>query len=223
MASKFLMARVLEECNWKCTYCEYCDNDIHPDEDKAIAIFEKYKDRLTHITGGEPGLLSERFWDHVFNTRRVGVLSNGLFIQKGYYEKYHDRLDHLYIHVTPELNNAISPSTLKVIRSKDPIVEPSFVIHKKNIHMVRDFLNKYNDIDFNITISGAQFYPDRGYNITERESALKVIEQLKDFPKYNRIIGRLLKAITSDHWNLCFIPDVKVDKCSECPVKCWIQ
>lgn len=222
MANKFLMARVLEECNWKCTYCEYCDTDIVPDEDKAIAIFDKYKDKLTHITGGEPGLLSERFWDHVFSTRKVGVLSNGLFIKKGYYEKYHDRLDHLYIHVVPELNNDINPTTLEVLRRYDPIVEPSFVIHKRNIPLVRDFINKYPDIEFNITISGTQFYPDRGYNITEKGSALAVVDQLRGFPQYKQLVTKLLKAITSDHWNLCFIPDVKVDKCADCPVKCWI-
>jgi len=223
MGNKFLMVRVFKECNWKCSYCEYAGNHILPDEDNAIEIFDKYKDKLTHITGGEPGLLSERFWDHVFDTRKVGVLTNGLFIKKGYYEKYHDRITHLYVHVTPELDKDINPNTLRVLLNGDPIVEPSIVIHKKNIHLVKDFLNKYSNLEFNITFSGTQFYPDMGYNITEKGTALAVIDQLKDFPQYTQFIPKLLKAITSNNWNLCFIPNERVDKCDACPVKCWID
>ena len=223
MENKFLMVRVLEECNWTCSYCEYKSSGIIPDEDKAIAIFDKHKDKLTHITGGEPGLLSERFWDHVFNTRSVGVLTNGLFIKKGYFKKYRDKINHLYIHVSPELDVPIHPSILKIIRSGDAVVEPSIVVHKKNIPLIRKFLEKYSDIEFNITMSGSQFYPDRGYNITDKDTAISIIDQLRGLPPYQQFITSLLKAITSNHWNLCFIPKVKVDKCGDCPVKCWID
>jgi len=217
------MVRVLKECNWKCSYCEYAGNNHIPDEEEAIAIFDKYKDIVTHITGGEPGLLSDKFWNHVFNTRSVGVLTNGLFIKKGYYEKYHSKLSHLYVHVSPELDMNIDPTTLKILRNGDPIVEPSFVIHKKNTHLIKDFLNKYSDLDFNITMSGTQFYPDMGYNITDKGTALAIIDKLRDFPQYSPFVTKLLKAITSNHWNLCFIPSVMVDKCTECPVKCWVD
>jgi len=223
MGNNFLMVRVLKECNWTCSYCEYKSNGIIPDEGKAIEIFEKHKDTLTHITGGEPGLLSQKFWDHVFNYKKVGVLTNGLFIKKGYYEKYKDKLTHLYVHVTPELNVPIHPTILKVIRNKDPIVEPSIVIHRKNTSLIKGFLKKFSDIHFNITMSGTQFYPDMGYNITDKDTAIAIIDQLKDFPQYNHFIPKLFKAITSDNWNLCFIPKGRVDKCSECPVKCWVD
>lgn len=223
MSNKFLMVRVLKECNWKCSYCEYAGNTAIPDEEEAIRIFDRHKDKLTHITGGEPGLLSEKFWDHVFNIRKVGVLTNGLFIKKGYYEKYHDRLTHLYVHVTPELDNDINPLTLKTISKGDPIVEPSIVIHKKNVNLIKNFLNKYSEIDFNITMSGTQFYPDMGYNITDKNTALSIIDILKEFPKYSHFVPKLLKAILSDNWNLCFIPNERVDKCDTCPVKCWID
>jgi len=217
------MVRVLKECNWNCSYCEYKSSGVIPDENKAIAIFEKHKDVLTHITGGEPGLLSEKFWKHVFNYKKVGVLTNGLFIKKKKKKKFHDRLTHLYIHVTPELDSPIHPRILKVIHKGDPMVEPSIVIHRKNISLVKDFLNKYHDIHFNITMSGSQFYPDMGYNITDKDTAISLIDQLKDFPKYSHFIPKLLKAITSNNWNLCFIPDDQVDRCSECPVKCWVD
>lgn len=223
MSKKFLMVRVLKECNWTCSYCEYKSMGVLPDEENALEIFEKHKDRLTHITGGEPGLLSEKFWTHVFNYRKVGVLTNGLFIKKGYYKQFHDRISHLYIHVTPELDIPIHPSIYKILVSGDTIVEPSIVIHKRNTHLIKEFLTKYSEIEFNITFSGTQFYPDMGYNITEKGVALAIIDQLKDLPKYKHFLPKLFKAIVTDNWNLCFIPSVRVDKCSECPVKCWVD
>lgn len=222
MSNKFLMVRVLTECNWKCSYCEYSRCLSIPDENKAIEIFEKHKSTLTHITGGEPGLLSEKFWDHVFNYKKLGVLTNGLFITKGYYSKYHNRLNHLYVHATPELDISISEKVLDVLKSGDPIVEPSIVVHKQNINLIKPFLEKYKDISFNITMSGTQFYPDRGFNINTKEDALEIIKQLKDFPQYNSFVVKLLKAISSNNWNLCFITEGVV-KCSECPVKCWVD
>ena len=223
MSNKFLMVRVLKECNWTCPYCEYSQNNNPPDEDSAIEIFDKYKDVITHITGGEPGLLSTRFWDHVFNTRSVGVLTNGLFITKGYYDKYRDKVTHLYVHATPELDIDISPKVLQLLRTNDPKVEASVVIHKRNTHLIKNFIKKYPEIEFNITMSGSQFYPDIGFNITDRKTALEVIEQLKDFPQYAHFIPKLIKAITSNDWNLCFIPNTKVVRCGECPVKCWVD
>jgi len=61
------------------------------------------------------------------------------------------------------------------------------------------------------------------YNITDKYTALAIIDILKEFPKYNHFVPKLLKAIISDHWNLCFIPNDRVDKCVDCPVKCWID
>ena len=221
--SKFFMVRVLEECNWKCEYCTYKTNNSSPNDLKAIELFEEHKNRLTHITGGEPGLLSDTFWSHVFSSRKVGVLTNGLFIKKGYYKKYHDRLTHLYIHVVPELNFDISPEVLEVIKSRDPIVEPSIVVHSKNISLIKNFLDKYKDIEFSMTLSGTQFSPDIGYTISDKKTALSIIKVLKDYPQYKGIVNNLFKAILTNSWNLCFIPNIPVTSCDTCPMKCWVN
>lgn len=216
----FLMLRVLTSCNWKCHYCEY-GHLTHQkiDDDLAIKIFEENKEETTHITGGEPGLLSEKFWDYVFGVKPLGVITNGTFIKRGYYEKYKDRITHLYIHAVQELDEDIDPEILEfVCNNKNPNFEISFVIHKHNIPLIKSFLEKYNDIVFNITMSGEQFSQNSHYHL-DRESALRVIAVLKDFPRYSYFKNKLFLAIIRDNWNLCFMSKEK--SCLTCKSKCW--
>ena len=223
MSKKFLRVCVLTECNWKCNYCKYSKSNLIPDENKALKIFEKYKDILTHISGGEPGLLSNKFWDHVFNTKKVGVITNGLFILKGYYKKYQDKITNIKVHATPELNKDINPNILKIIREKYPNMETNIVIHKRNINLIKPFLKKYPDIEFKIIFSGTQVYPGFGNNIDNKITVISLIDRLRELPQYSYLIPKLLKAISSNNWNLCLIPENSVANCNECFEKCWID
>lgn len=217
---KFLMLRVLTACNWKCSYCEYGHlTNQKIDDDLAIKIFEENKEQTTHITGGEPGLLSEKFWDYAFGVKPLGVITNGTFIKRGFYEKYKDQVTNLYIHATQELDRDIDPEILEFMRkNKNPKFELSFVIHSRNIPLIKNFLDKYSDIVFNITMSGEQFSQNSYYNIT-REPALEIIDVLKDYPRYSYFKNKLFLAIVRDNWNLCFMSKEK--SCLTCTNKCW--
>jgi len=215
------MLRVLTTCNWKCSYCEYgVTTGQKIDDDLAIKIFEENKDITTHITGGEPGLLGEKFWDYAFGVKPLGVITNGTFIKRGYYEKYKDRVTHLYIHAAQELDKDIDPEILEFMRKNtNPKFEISIVIHSRNILLIKSFLEKYHDITFNITMSGEQFSQDSGYNINNKKTALEIIEVLKEFPKYSYFSNKLFLAIVRKNWNLCFMS--QASSCETCSTKCW--
>lgn len=216
------MLRVLTACNWRCSYCEYGRSpSSNIDDDMALDIFNKNKDVVTHITGGEPGLLSEKFWDKAFSYKPLGVITNGTFIKRGYYEKYQDRVSGLYVHAVQELDHDIDPVILDFFKNnKDPRNEISFVVHRRNTSLIKTFLDKYSDILFKITMSGDQFSNNTLYNL-DRESALEVISVLKDYPQYQKYVNKLFLAIVKNNWNLCFMSQEK--SCLTCNNKCWKQ
>lgn len=107
-----------EKCNKD---CPYCDLTYKLDSEKSgyngleywdiISPFlDKYNDRIGKLsfTGGEPGTLEKKDFDPLVEDIhnlgfKIKVNSNGLFIQKGYFDDYFEDIDTLGIHPFKEL------------------------------------------------------------------------------------------------------------------------
>lgn len=142
-----------EQCNRK---CKYCDIGISKTRNKpSLYYIRKYCEIIAKMgeidtvvfTGGEVGLMSQSILDFLFETLRdkhIHVNTNGTFIKKGYYKKYHKYINDIMYHPVSEINQDIECFPLFPVKYHFPV-------HKKNIHLLSDFLDKNSILvkDFN--------------------------------------------------------------------------
>ncbi len=133
-----------EQCNRKCKYCDigvskkrYKSGLIHIKKYCEIISDMKEIDTVV-LTGGEIGLMSETILDFIFETlkdKHIHINTNGTFIKKGYYKKYKEYINEVMYHPVSEIDQDIELFPLFPVKYHFPV-------HKKNIHLLSDFLDK---------------------------------------------------------------------------------
>lgn len=137
-------------CNKTCYYCDIPGrkNNLDPD----ISLIEKYFPIINSgtfdtytLTGGEPGLVDENILDYLFNQSKhlIKVNTNGVFFDKGYYEKYYDRITEVGYHTSIDPIDEININSLD---EKVVIYQP---ITKQNFKDVEIQLKRYPNLTFN--------------------------------------------------------------------------
>lgn len=141
---------VTQRCN---EVCEYCDiPTITSPKDVNLDCYLKYidiaQDYHYHIdlTGGEIGLLDETTLDTIFRKlkRPAKVNTNGLFVERGYYDKYKDKISMLWYHIVREGIRELQDEKVKYI----------IVRHKENEQEVQHLLNRYKHLDTTVNNYG---------------------------------------------------------------------
>lgn len=131
-----------QRCNEKCEYCDIPTIQNPKDMDldiylRYIDIAQKYYSNID-LTGGEIGLLDEKTLDIVFDKLKtpVKVNTNGKFVEKGYYDKYKDKISLLWYHIVREGITEVDGSVKYII-----------VKHNQNEEEVKNLLNRYKHLD----------------------------------------------------------------------------
>jgi organic radical activating enzyme len=206
---------LLSQCNWHCNYCIAFDNSKSIDEEYIFNQLYTIRNKLKTlwISGGEPGLLSESFWNRLLDSIDFNLLicTNGTFIVKGYFDKFKDRIRCMTIHTVEELTDDIHPKVLDVLRNKEYILSGkvvcNIVVHKHNCHQLRDFLTKYSDITFNMNFTDSTFTDKSGIDnydyAIDRESAMTIVKQLGPLPNYQRFLNIVMHSLLNN--NLDFV------------------
>ncbi len=204
-------ATVIVTCNWKCSYCddyitESVEEDNLSDQDMLDYLKEHAPARKIILTGGEPGLRSEWFWEQFFDTfkdRNIHVLTNGTFILKGFAEKYDKHIDSLLIHSVRELTDNINPKVLEYHNTYNKS-EFSLVVNKLNIDLLSSFLNRYLDVEFKLFFTNS-FHDYTGTKVHKyvigREEALLIIDILKEFDNCGDASSRLMKGYLTNNFD----------------------
>ena len=197
------------KCNWNCSYCIARDPKAIIDEDDIFNQIVPIKNRLgkLELSGGEPGLLSENFWNKLFNLtdHKLAICTNGTFIHNDYHIKFKNKIRSILVHCVPELDQDIHPKILQLKKEKVPYkLSFSIVVHNKNIHLLDAFLNKYSNIQFNLFFTDATFKPFHhnelyNYNI-QPESGMELFKILANKSKYSQYTNILMKAILSKNF-----------------------
>jgi hypothetical protein len=200
-----LCTSILTNCNWNCEYCIAKDNSSPIDEEKIFEYVKSIQNELNYLflSGGEPGLLSEDFWDKVFNltNKRLLIASNGTFIKNQYLKKYAKHIKILMIHPVPELDQNIPQYILDIIPfCKYHNVDLWFeiVIHKFNIDLLKPFLLKYPNIHFILSFTDYFYKKNSNENYRYcigKEEALQLIHIIKEFPEYSEKLTLLMLSI----------------------------
>jgi len=195
-------------CNWDCKYCIAKNNDFEVNETEILKEIEPIKHKLkdVFISGGEPGILSDDFWNKLFHMTdyKLAICTNGTFIKKNYHIKYQKYIREIFIHCVPELDKEIEPLILDIINNKQSyMITPTIVIHNNNSHLIHDFLTKYSDIRFVLLFTDSTFSPfhtdEPYYYAIQAESCLKIFKTLGKF-NYSHYSNLLIKAIIKNDY-----------------------
>lgn len=138
-------------CNWQCGYCDFSKKmwPNHADIGFVEETFETIK-RVTKrdqsieycFEGGEIGLLPEAYLDRVFATDLAdtyNIATNGLFMEKGYHEKFKGKIHYILYHVLPEIQ---LDKPIIEYETFDYLCYYTFVIHKHNLDILDEFLKR---------------------------------------------------------------------------------
>jgi uncharacterized Fe-S cluster-containing radical SAM superfamily protein len=163
------------------------------------------KDKLKTLwlSGGEPGILSDNFWNKLFNLTeyKLKICTNGTFILNGFADKYESKINAITIHCVEELDQDINPIVLNFIKTTKIKLQVNVVIHRYNAHLIKSFLQKYNDINIVFNFSDESFckIPDYKYYIN-KDAAIEIIKQLSGFKHYGIYTTRLAKCIIKNNF-----------------------
>ena len=140
-----------EKCDKNCYYCDI--GQIENQQDINKSFFYEYFDKINGrddffdwftLTGGEPGLVDVDVLDYFFNNvcgcHKVRVNTNGLFITKGYFKKYYNKIDAVGLHPAIEVGDPDADELLKHVDCKIDIFQP---VTGNNYHLLPEVLDKY--------------------------------------------------------------------------------
>jgi MoaA/NifB/PqqE/SkfB family radical SAM enzyme len=145
-----------EKCNWHCSYCDFPTKaEQKPaDLEYIIQTFDAIKKATNAdpsieymLEGGEIGLMSEYDLDKIFHSglaETYTVTTNGLFMERGYHERYKDKIHYILYHVKPDLFLPFSFKEYDV----DPsiMVQYTFVITKQNLKLLPYVLEQCENV-----------------------------------------------------------------------------
>jgi MoaA/NifB/PqqE/SkfB family radical SAM enzyme len=130
-----------EHCNW---LCDYCDRpllnkrktlDLTTFNKYFFRIIEKYKEYPIYVSGGELGTMTEDEISIIFSSeKKLRVCTNGLFIQKGFFHKFYDKIEEVVLHIRIEKGIEV--------QTEDPKITYLLVIHHENVKQIKTFIEK---------------------------------------------------------------------------------
>jgi len=144
-----------EKCNLNCFYCDIgqLKNQRDPNPELLYHYFPKINGRddivrKYTLTGGEPALAPYEMLEYIFtnicNCQIIQVNTNGLFITKGYFDKWYSKITYVGYHSCIEVGEDIDPY---IEDCKITIYQP---IHRKSMHLVKDMCRRYSKLKFNL-------------------------------------------------------------------------
>lgn len=199
---------LLTQCNWCCDYCIAYNNEKKIDESQIIKELYPIRSKLKKlwISGGEPGLLSENFWSNLLKyvDFNIKVCTNGTFISNNLYSKFEDRIDELMIHCVKDLDDDIDSKVLEVYRKNKNKISMNIVIHRKNVSKIKDFIERYEDINFDINFADRSFenFISGKYDYCiDKRSGIEIIKQIRHIKRYGSYIDRITKSIIKNDFS----------------------
>lgn len=163
-----------DECNWRCSYCDVIQSMGFLGENYVMMnmymplISEWAEGQVDDfcITGGEPGLLSERYISVLLNyltNFKVTVSTNGTWFTKGFHKKYN--IEKYNYHFAPEIYKntkvRLAPKGLNVVYR--------FVIHNSNFKDSMAFMRRNPKITFEPRIMVVKKENLEHYHMDERQ------------------------------------------------------
>lgn len=148
-----------ENCDWKCSYCDFptLEKCKTAPVEFAIEAMDILKEATGHdhmieygLEGGELGVLSTEYLDKVFEHDLADTYvtcTNGLFMKRGYHERYADKLHYVLHHVQPDITIDYS---VPYYEYADGIqVDYAFVVDKKTLYSgaIEKMLDEYGSTD----------------------------------------------------------------------------
>jgi len=196
---------LLAKCNWTCKYCIARNDNATIDEVQILEDLMPHLNKLKtlYISGGEPGLLSEDFWSKVFSSIdfQLRICTNGTFFKNGLYFKFRNDIKELMVHVVQELDMEIEEDIYHALLFDDKLT-PVIVVHRHNAHLLKDFLEKYPLITFQIFFSDGSFtvyHYDGEYQYgLDVKSAKHIIKAFSGKPRYLNYTTRIMKCLVKN-------------------------
>ena len=178
-----------EHCNWDCGYCD------RPKIEKPMRanlkllyqfyprVIEWAKDCNVHISGGETALVDKDVLDFVFSfDKKLIVETNGLFFHPQF-DKYNSKIQKIVYHCVPELD-------MDIEYDNNDEIEYLIVVHHKNIHLLKDFIKKYNK-KFTFQYYYPKFLRKNDEYLLTREDYFTLIKEFPDMIDKKEIINRI--------------------------------
>ena len=199
------------DCNWSCSYCPYGEKEY----DKHEVGDKKYIENINKsnipkytnvtITGGEPGIKSKEFFNNLFDFLRgnhniININTNGMFIDKGYYDLFYDDIKKCYLHIVQEIDEDIGSNNLKYCEYDK--VMPLIIVHNKNIDILETFLKKYSHIKFLILINS--IFESYDLNKNEVKKLINISVANSNCYFYENIYLKLIKPLKKQNRNSKF-------------------
>lgn len=201
---------LLRTCNWRCKYCT-ARADVPIDEEQILRDVYPHRHRTSRVwlSGGEPGLLSENFWEEFIRIvdLPLHICTNGTFIKRDLHKKFDRHIAEYMIHCVPDLDEEIDPKVLEFLRN-DLKAKVNVVVHRYNTHLLAEFLKKYPDLIFEINFTDTTFINDvnsETYDYFHTEESLReTIKQLMLTRNHTRdFVNHLVRClIRKDFKNL---------------------
>ncbi len=215
------MASVLStyKCDEQCNYCNIFKRGI-PDIEltpslliELSSIFNQiHSDKETiMLTGGEPGLLSEPYLDMLFEIipqQQVSIFTNGLFIKKGYSERYKHKIVYHVIHL-------IGKNDQDKIRLTTGDCTYIYIVTANNIDTLPMISNLYNDISIDLKLYESTQQDNDPLSLVDADFIkLKYLCDTYTNLKYKQTISKKLNPISLNSYiDLCqsYAIDIEID------------
>jgi len=218
----YLTLFLTEQCNRKCEYCDIARIKKQKSINiflinKFIPIIKESKWNNIVLTGGEPTLVKEDVLDYIINElgdKFLKVNTNGLWIKKGYFEKYYDKVDKIQLHPVSEINEFYD----NIIDDK---IIYHFPVHKRNIIYLRNFLKRNKDIKIRLAPYDEK-YINNDFSLTTMDfiEIYDIIKNFKNITDDTKILFKNLSKNTNYNKlkECCFYPSIdfvngRIKKC----------
>jgi len=181
-----------EHCNWDCGYCDR--PKIEKPKRVNLKLLHQFYPRIiewandvnVHISGGETALVDKDALDFVFNfDKKLIVETNGMFFH-AQFDKYNSNIQKIVYHCVPELDMDIEWYDNNYVDE----IEYLIVVHHKNIHLLRDFIKKY-DKKFTFQYYYPKFLRENDEYLLTREDYFTLIRDFPDMVDKREIIKRI--------------------------------
>jgi hypothetical protein len=96
------------------------------------------------ITGGEPGMANEFTLNPIFYfcNQKIDIVTNGLFIEKGYYDKYRERIGTIYLNANICFKEYFTVENIKYL----------LLLDRNNIDKIVDRVRSFPHLEYQIKI-----------------------------------------------------------------------
>lgn len=182
----YICLRCLSRCNWDCPYCTDLTGMKYklPDENIILNKIDQIinfcgNNHIYEISGGEPTLLSQNFFNNLLSLKKKYSCKFKLFTNGTDFNKVpNDLFDIIIYHITEEISKGIDVEKLDMVKQRFKCVNKVVIVHRYNLEYLEEFVKKYKDLDIYYIISDTN---DRTWNLDLDQ----IIQCIKIFRKYN--------------------------------------